>query len=280
MDSTVSDYWALFSENALAVALPFVTAVLSALLVLSVLRYQRLNRRVQGLSLEMGSASRSLRNADRDLRTLFDQSAIAVMLLDRSDKSVLYANETAMTAFGVRTEEQLTANVMQKPDAWSAAPFSLLDFEEIIYKTGRSGLQKFEWYFEPSGRRPVWLDSSLSLISYKGGQALMFTGVNITDRKYAEKADRYRHKAMTSMANDNARDSRSPCRNGGIPHGRRALWGHGAQRGRRSPAMGWWPVAAGSVSRNTGWPARGFWRRQQRHSRVYPWAGGHSGCSL
>ncbi|MGF2687632.1 diguanylate cyclase [Marinobacter sp. DUT-3] len=203
VDSAVSDYWALFSENALAVALPFLTAVLAALLVLSVLRYQRLNRRVQGLSLEMGSASRSLRNADRDLRTLFDQSAIAVMLLDRSNKSVLYANETAMTAFGARTEEQLTASVMQKPDAWSAAPFSLLDFEEIIYKTGRSGLQKFEWYFEPVGRRPVWLDSSLSIISYKGGQALMFTGVNITDRKHAEKADRYRHKAMTSMANDN-----------------------------------------------------------------------------
>ncbi|MEX2474731.1 diguanylate cyclase [Marinobacter sp.] len=172
-------------------------------MVFSVLRYRRLNQRVQGLSMEMGSANRSLRNADRDLRTLFDQSAIAVMLLDSSSKSVLYANETAMTAFGVKTKEQLTAEVMQKPGAWSAAPFSLLDFEETIYKTGRSGLQKFQWYFEPRGRHPVWLDSSLSLISYKAGQALMFTGVNITDRKHAEKADRYRHKAMISMANDN-----------------------------------------------------------------------------
>lgn len=202
--ATVSDYWTLLSENALAVILPLLTAILAALLVFSLLGYRRLNRRVQGLNLEMGSATRSLRNADRDLRALFDQSAIAVMLLDRTSKSVLYANETAMMVFGVKTEDQLTAEVMHKPDAWSPSPFSLLDFEGIIYKTDRSGLQKFEWFFKARGRRPVWLDSSLSIISYKGGQALMFSGVNITDRKHADKADNYRHKAMVSMANDNA----------------------------------------------------------------------------
>lgn len=203
MGSTVSDYWALFSENVLAVALLLITAILAALLLVSLLGHRRLNRRVQALNLEMGSASRSMRNADRDLRALFDQSAIAVMLLDRTSKSVLYANETARMIFGGKTEDQLTDEVMQKPDAWSPPPFSLLDFEAIIDKTDRSGLQKFEWYFKASGRHPVWLDSSLTIISYKGGQALMFSGVNITHRKYAERADHYRHKAMISMANDN-----------------------------------------------------------------------------
>lgn len=202
MGSTISDYWTLVSENVLAFVLLCITAVLAVALVFSLLRYRRLNRQFHGLNLEMGSANRSLRNADRDLRALFDQSAIAVMLLDQASKSVLYANETAMMAFGVRSEERLTDEVMQKPDAWPASPFTLLDFEDIIHKTGRSGLQKFEWYFEPGGLRPVWLDSSLSIISYKGGQALMFTGVNITDRKHSEKADHYRHKAMVSMAND------------------------------------------------------------------------------
>lgn len=202
MGSTVSEYWTLFSENVLTAAL-LLTAILAVLLVFSLLGYRRLNRRLQGIHLEMGSANRSLRNADRDLRALFDQSAIAVMLLDRTSKSVLYANETARMAFGAKTEDQLTAQVMQKPDAWAPSPFSLLDFENTIYRTDRSGFQKFEWYFEAPGRRPVWLDSSLSIISYKGGQALMFTGVNITYRKHAEKADHYRHKAMISMANDN-----------------------------------------------------------------------------
>lgn len=201
--STLSDYWTLLSENVLAAVLLFMTAILAVLLVFSLLRYRRLNQQVQGLHRDMGSANRSLRNADRDLRALFDQSAIAVMLLDRMSKSVLYANETAMLVFGVKTEEQLTGEVMQRPDAWAASPFSLLDFENVIYRTDRSGLQRFEWYFEARGRLPVWLDSSLSIISYKGGQALMFTGVNITDRKHAEKADHYRHKAMISMANDN-----------------------------------------------------------------------------
>ncbi|MEP6127446.1 MAG: PAS domain-containing protein, partial [Marinobacter sp.] len=73
------------------------------MLVYLYLRYWRLNRRVQGLSLEMGSANRSLHNTDRDLRTLFDQANVVVMLLDRSNKSVLYANQTAMTAFGAKT---------------------------------------------------------------------------------------------------------------------------------------------------------------------------------
>ncbi|MDX1598771.1 MAG: diguanylate cyclase [Marinobacter sp.] len=273
MESTVSEYWTLFTENATAVALPFVTAALAALLIVSLLRYRRLNRQVEGLSAEMGFANRSLRNADRDLRTLFDQSAIAVMLLDATTKSVLYANETAMTAFGVRTEDQLTTDVMQKPDAWPASPYSLLDFEETIFRTSRSGLQKFEWYFEPAGRRPVWLDSSLSIISYKSGQALMFTGVNITDRKHAEKADRFRHKAMTSMANDNGLhitlDHLAAMAEARLPGSLCGVMVHDHERGRLrwvgghsvpkffSEAMDGLPVAFGAASSGTAVFIRG-----------------------
>lgn len=202
MDAMTATQWFPFSDGLLAGSLPLLAAVQAALLLWALLRYRRLEHRLQGLSREMGSASRSLRNADRDLRTLFDQSAIAVVLLDSRTNAALYANETALAAFGVRSEEQLTAEVLQKPDAWADAPYGLMDFEEYLHRTVRSGLQKFEWRLEPQGRRPVWLDSSLSMISYKGAQALMFTGVNITARKHAEVADRFRHQAMTSMASD------------------------------------------------------------------------------
>lgn len=198
--------WWPGSESGLLAWLSVVSALLAFMLVYLYLRYWRLNRRVQGLSLEMGSANRSLHNTDRDLRTLFDQANVVVMLLDRSNKSVLYANQTAMTAFGAKTVEKLTTEVMHRPDAWPAAPYSLSDFEDFIDKTGRSGLKKFEWYFEPEGRTPVWLDSSLSVISYQCGQALMFTGVDITNRKFSEKVDYYRHLAMKSMANNKGLD--------------------------------------------------------------------------
>jgi len=202
VDSTASEFWLSSSASVFTAILPLLTAALAAALVWSLIRYRRLDRRAQGLSREMGSASRSLRNADRDLRTLFDQSSIAVMLLDTSTRTALYANETALAAFGARNEGQLTAEILQKPDAWGEAPYRLLDFEEHLSKATRTGLQTFEWRQEPPGRRPLWLDCSLSVMSYKGGQAIMLTGVNITARKLADKADRYRHKAMTSMASD------------------------------------------------------------------------------
>ncbi|MEQ9547046.1 MAG: diguanylate cyclase [Marinobacter sp.] len=199
--------WPPFSGNFIVALLPLVTASLGGAVILILLKYRRVVRELKGLSLEVGTATRSLRNADRDLRTLFDQSAIAVILLDPTTHSTLYANETALAAFGVRTEEQLTTDILQRPDAWSEAPYRLLDFEEYIVRTGRSGLQRFEWFLEPKGRRPVWLDCSLSVISYKGGRALMFTGMNISDRKHADVADRHRHRAMASMANDNLLNS-------------------------------------------------------------------------
>lgn len=204
MLSTFRGWWTGLPEGVLASLLPVTTAVLVGLLVLSVLRYRRLRQEVTGLSLKVDTASRSLRNSDRDLRTLFDQSAIAVMLFDRASRTVLYANETALAAFGVRTEEQLNNDVMQRPDAWGETPYSLLEFEQWLDKASRSGLQAFEWLTSPKARKPVWLDVSLSVITFKGGQALMFTGVNITPRKQAEKTDRFRHLAMSSMANDSS----------------------------------------------------------------------------
>ncbi len=197
---SVSSSW--FSAGPVGFLLPVITAVLASALVLVFLKYRHLRAEWQGLGREVSTASRSLRNADRDLRTLFDQSSIAVFLLDHNDRTVLYANETALAAFGVRSEEQFSAEVLQKPDAWADAPHSLLNFEEYIVRTARSGLQTFELRYVPSGRPPIWLDCSLSVISYRGEQAVMFTGANITVRKFKEAADRFRHQAMSSMAGD------------------------------------------------------------------------------
>lgn len=200
------------------------------------MKYRRLGVRLQGLNLEAVAASRSLRNADRDLRTLFDQSSIVVILLDPTNHSVLYANDTALSAFGVRAKEELTSDVMHKPDSWLDSPYSLLDFEEFITRTTRSGLQKFEWCLQPSGRRAVWLDSSLSIISYKGDRALMFTGMNITARKHAERADQYRYQAMTSMANDSplnaTLDHLASMAEVRIPGGRCSVMVHDVESGR------------------------------------------------
>lgn len=195
-------WWSDLPEGAWTGLFAALALFLGLLLVIVLVRHRRLKRTLHGLDLQAGSASRSLRNADRDLRTLFDQSSIAVMLLDRTTYAALYANETALAAFGAKTPEQLTSEVMHRPDAWGESPFSLLDFESLINRVGRSGLQIFEWRTAPADRPPLWLESSLSLITFKNQQAIMFTGVNITARKHTEKAERYRHQAMTSMAGD------------------------------------------------------------------------------
>ncbi|MDX1636153.1 MAG: diguanylate cyclase [Marinobacter sp.] len=200
--SDAAAWWSGLPDDFLTWLIAGVALFLGTVLVILLVRHRRLKRQFHGLNLQAGSAARSLRNADRDLRTLFDQSAIAVMMLDRSTRNVLYANETALTAFGARTQEQLSSDVMQRPDAWGKPPFSLLDFENLFNRVGSSGLQMFEWQTLGKHQQPLWLESSLSLISFKGEQAVMFTGVNISSRKHAEKAERYRHQAMTSMAGD------------------------------------------------------------------------------
>ncbi|KAA1174411.1 diguanylate cyclase [Marinobacter salinexigens] len=198
----LGDNWWDTGQRALFVALPYLAIGLAVALGALVLYVRRLKRSVDLLSFEAGTSSRSLRNANRELKTLFDQSRIAVFLLDKQSSSVLYANATALEAFGVRTPQEMTDNVLHNPDAWGPAPYSLLDFEKALAEASPAGMKSFEWRVGRSQDHEVWLDCSFSFLTYKSNRAIMFSGVNITARKRAEHQEKLHQQVMASMAGD------------------------------------------------------------------------------
>lgn len=185
--------------------LPAVIGLAVLLLILVIHREWRVRRlRMDNLVLlqELGESQRRVKESSRELRELFDHSAISVMLLDRYDHSVRYANDLALEMFGVDSINALTVEIMQQPDAWPVSPYSLVDFESWLGKAGRLGMQRFEWKLVNRSGYPVWLDATLASIPYEGRQILMFTGVNISARKIAESTDWLRNRAMLAMNGD------------------------------------------------------------------------------
>ncbi|QIB52916.1 MULTISPECIES: diguanylate cyclase [Pseudomonas] len=202
MLSAVSDGWAMTSGLMSAAWVQATAALLMLLLLVSMVRHGLLRSRASTTRSESDSPERPLVDKEQDLRAMFDQSCAAVMLLDRASRAPIYANQTALAAFGAHSPEQLAGRIMGCADAWPDEPFSLSDFERRLDQVRASGNQPFEWLALPAGGIPTWLEVSLSLVQYGGKAALMFTGLNITPLKNAERADRLRQKAMASMARD------------------------------------------------------------------------------
>lgn len=200
----VSDGWTGLAELMPAAWLSATTALLMVLLSFSMFRYGQLRSRASNLRFELDSIEQLPANNDLDLRGLFDQSCAAVMLLDHASRAPIYANQAALAAFGVHSVEQLAGQVMSNPDVWPDEPFSLVDFERRLDQVRASGNQPFEWLTLPPGGVSTWLEVSLSRVRFGGSTALMFTGLNITPLKSAERADRLRQQAMASMARDSA----------------------------------------------------------------------------
>lgn len=202
MDASVEADWISLLKPFLLWVSPFLALVFLVLLVVFWLRARRLGRQVYDLTLEVGASSRSLRTADRDLQSLFDQSSIAVFILDHRRREILYANNTALTAFGVSDADALTSRVIQNPEAWEESSFTLLEFEALLDKVTRTGLQVFEWRLPGGEQAPEWLDCSLSFITYLGNQSVLFTGVNITARKRNDALEKFQLRAMRAIASD------------------------------------------------------------------------------
>lgn len=197
--------WIDLMADVSSLVLPAVIALAAVLVVVVIQREWRVRRlRMGNLELlqELGESQRRVKDSSRELRELFEHSAVAVMLLDRYDHSVSYANDLALEMFGVDSIPALTADIMQQPDVWPAPPYSLVDFESWLAKASRLGMQRFEWKLVNRTGYPVWLDATLASIPYEGRQILMFTGVNISARKIAESTDWLRNRAMLAMNGD------------------------------------------------------------------------------
>lgn len=177
-------------------------AVLLLALIYREWRYRQLQRKNLELIQNVGEAQRTLTDHGRELRGLFEHAAISVMVFDRYDRKIRYANDLALDIFGVGSQYELTNEVMYRPDAWAEAPYSLREFETWLDKAGKLGVQRFEWKALGSHGHPVWLDATLAATVFDGQQALMFTGINISDRKISQSTDWLRNRTMVAMTGD------------------------------------------------------------------------------
>lgn len=165
-------------------------------------RYRQLQRKNLEMIQHVGQAQRTLTEHGRELRSLFDHAAISVIVFDRYDHKVCYANGLALESFGVTSQDQLTSEVMYRPDAWAETPYSLHDFETWLGKAGKLGVQRFEWKALGAEGQPVWLDATLAATVFGGQQALMFTGINVSDRKISQSTDWMRNRALVAMTGE------------------------------------------------------------------------------
>lgn len=202
MQAGFEENWFAAGQSGLFLLLPYLLIGLLLALAVALLYVRHLKKHIHQLMFDVGARSRNLRNADRELKTLFDQSSIAVFLMDAQTASVLYANTTALEAFGALSAEHLSTDVLQRPDAWAPAPYSLRDFESLVGEALRAGTKSFDWQIQPARGQEIWLECSLSFLTYKSKQAMMFTGVNVTARKQTEDLEKNRQRALASMASD------------------------------------------------------------------------------
>ncbi|MCG8519208.1 MAG: diguanylate cyclase [Pseudomonadales bacterium] len=165
-------------------------------------RLARLRQHQLALLQQLGDARRVMHDGNRELHQLFEHANVVVMLVDREERQVVYANALAQQRFGVTSVAAMTRDVLRRPQAWGEPPYSLQDFDNCLERAGRLGGQRFEWQLPNPQGRPVWLDASLASIPYQGRQVMMFTGVDISNYKAAKTADWLRNRALVAMTGD------------------------------------------------------------------------------
>lgn len=193
--------------SALAGSVSYIEAiwalVLVQLLVVTLIMMRRSRakavRREAELRKELENAHRRLRSCIADTRSMLDQDASIVLVFDRCNLTLLFANKQALELFGCRDTEELSDSVVMKPDAWQPEPFSLLDFENWMNQLQTSGTQRREWLFSSGGQQGVWTDCFVCNTVFEGKPARILTANNIHRYKMDRVADSIRNRVLTGI---------------------------------------------------------------------------------
>lgn len=145
------------------------------------------------------SAQRRLRSSLSDTRSMLDQQASIVLVFDRQNLTLLFANQQALEAFGCRDMEELSDRVIMKPDAWQPEPFSLLDFEHWMNQLKISGSQRKEWLFSGPEGHGVWTDCFVGNTVFEGRAARILSANNIHRYKMDRVSDSIRSRVLTGI---------------------------------------------------------------------------------
>lgn len=146
------------------------------------------------------NAQRRLRSSISDTRSLLDQQASIVLVFDRQNLTLLFANQQALEVFGCRETEDLSDKVIMKPDAWQPEPYTLLDFEHWMNQLKTSGSQRKEWLFSGPDQQGLWTDCFVGNTVFEGKAARILSANNIHRYKMDRVADSIRNRVLTGIS--------------------------------------------------------------------------------
>ncbi|WP_323751171.1 GAF domain-containing SpoIIE family protein phosphatase [Marinobacter sp.] len=194
--------------EALVLPLLGLAMAITALVLLVHLRFRKSEAaRYQSLASRLQEFRRQYNSSLKDTRALLNKLPDVILIFEKQWPKVLFANRQALELFGCSSEQELMDNVFGNPDAWQAAPHSLLDFENMLSRGRDQGLERQEWYFSAGPNQGLWMDCELTLTVFAGVPALIFSGVNIHHRKLQSIADSLRQRALFSVSDGSSLQS-------------------------------------------------------------------------
>jgi two-component system, cell cycle sensor histidine kinase and response regulator CckA len=124
-----------------------------------------------------------LRASEAQFKSLFHETSALLFIHDKETGEIVEANKAAWTAYGYTSLEELQAE-----DFWLDSPYSREDIVAWISKAATEGPQDFEWKSRKATGEIFWEQVRLNVANLGGVDRVLFTGVDITERKLAEEA--------------------------------------------------------------------------------------------
>ncbi|HNR12621.1 MAG TPA: PAS domain S-box protein [Thermodesulfobacteriota bacterium] len=124
-----------------------------------------------------------LRQSERQFRSLFMESPVAIFIFDCDNGEIIDANPKGFDLYGASSLEDLRAKKL-----WVESPYSFTDGLSWIRKTVLEGPQRFEWLSRKVTGELFWEEVYLSCVTINGMERVLATTIDITKRKQAEEA--------------------------------------------------------------------------------------------
>jgi PAS domain S-box-containing protein len=140
---------------------------------------------------DLGRSEQRVRESEARFKTLFEKSAEAQLLLDRTGK-VTDCNAAFLTLFAIKDKEEIRGHFPEDfaPEVQPDGVRSSTRGDEIIATVMKEGMARYEWAHQKhdAARTPILTDVICTLI-HLAGQPLMHVSIrDITDRKQAQDA--------------------------------------------------------------------------------------------
>ena len=125
--------------------------------------------------------------------TLFNESPVSIIIVDKDTGKILDANKMAYASYGFHS-----LKAMQSQDLWLKKPYSLEDSIGKNRKAASDGIQVFEWKSKKISGEVFWELVTLRPIVIDGIERILATSIDITDQKQKEIKERVLYEIANS----------------------------------------------------------------------------------